>query len=86
MDTPNDNNPESNIPPPNQDDGVTIAGEDDIDIITRLRGKHAANFATLITVCYKLMDVPITEDTKIPQSIALPAPQITLAITPADAE
>lgn len=81
MDTPNDNNPESNILPPNQDDG-----DDGFDVITRLRGKHAANFATLITVCYKLMDVPISEDTKIPQSIALPALQITLAITPDDAE
>lgn len=86
MDTPNDNNPESNIPPPNQDDRVTIAGEDGIDVIARLRGKHAANFATLISVCYKLMDVAITEDTEIPQSIALPALQITLAITPDDAE
>ena len=42
MDTPNDNNPESNILPPNQDDG-----DDGFDVITRLRGKHAANFATL---------------------------------------
>lgn len=54
-------------------------------VITKLEGKEAENFATLVSVCCYLLGIPMEGAVEIPERLVQPILQLTLAIT-ADAE